>query len=178
MAPYDTPSMTDAFTLDATTCKTTFVVEGIRYAACIWLIEKRLRSTRCCNRRHERVHRTPARALVARCLPAKHDPAGDPADRLCRLSLRYPAPGKTIAPGGPAHVTPVVHRCTVDDAGHDVCPAPLHRRRRHHAALTAHAGHSTSRLAMQALYLLILLSIGIGIVFVAIRLFSGMSGSG
>lgn len=31
---------------------------------------------------------------------------------------------------------------------------------------------------MQALYLLILLSIGIGIVFVAIRLFSGMSGSG
>ena len=44
LALYDTPAMTDAFMLDDATCETTFVVDGIRCAACIWLIEKRLRA--------------------------------------------------------------------------------------------------------------------------------------
>ena len=44
LALYDTPAMSAGFALDAATCETTFVVDGIGCAACIWLIEKRLRA--------------------------------------------------------------------------------------------------------------------------------------
>jgi Cu2+-exporting ATPase len=44
MALYDTPAMIDGFSIDTTTCETTLVIEGIRCAACTWLIEKRLRA--------------------------------------------------------------------------------------------------------------------------------------
>ncbi len=44
LALYDTPAMVDGFALDAAMCETTFVIDGIRCAACIWLIEKRLRA--------------------------------------------------------------------------------------------------------------------------------------
>lgn len=42
LALYDTPAMIDSFALDADTCETTLTIEGIRCAACVWLIEKRL----------------------------------------------------------------------------------------------------------------------------------------
>ena len=44
LALYDTTPMIDGFAVDATTCETTFAIDGIRCAACVWLIEKRLRS--------------------------------------------------------------------------------------------------------------------------------------
>jgi Cu2+-exporting ATPase len=40
---YDAPEVISGFTIDAETCEASFAVDGIRCAACVWLIEKRLR---------------------------------------------------------------------------------------------------------------------------------------
>ena len=43
LALYDTPALIESFAIDDAHCEATFAIEGIRCAACVWLIEKRLR---------------------------------------------------------------------------------------------------------------------------------------
>ncbi len=44
LALYDTPAFIDGFAFDDAQCEATFAIDGIRCAACVWLIEKRLRA--------------------------------------------------------------------------------------------------------------------------------------
>ena len=44
LALYDTPATIDGFAINDAHCEATFAIDGIRCAACVWLIEKRLRA--------------------------------------------------------------------------------------------------------------------------------------
>ena len=130
---YDSPEAAAAFDADGEACEATLSVEGIRCAACVWLIERRLLQVAGVQSAHLNVatERLQVRWDQSR-LQAERHPGSAARNRLRRLSVRSGAAWRAIAARRPHAGAAVVHRRPVDDAGDDVCGAGVPGQRRHH----------------------------------------------